>query len=303
MEKLFISELSSGLDAMEQNPSIYEENRFSERNDALDSLEFQILDQIEELRSKTTKPDLLIQLKYRAQKIKSALQELDANLFQKLRAKISTEDYRGTKFIRLINEYFDMESFHKENQEKIGYDNLDLFINGLLPIQAMPSCSQALVEDMIAYQKTPARIVFELVNKSQCSKEDVFFDLGSGLGQVAILVNLLAGIVVKGVEIEPDYGKVARDCTRALNLKDLTFLDVDARNADYSEGTLFFMFTPFKGDILKEVLEKLRKESLLRKIKIMTYGPCTAEVALQSWLDLACPHKGDSYELAFFSSR
>jgi hypothetical protein len=27
------------------------------------------------------------------------------------------------------------------------------------------------------------------------------------------------------------------------------FINVDARQADYSEGTVFFMFTPFRGEI------------------------------------------------------
>jgi hypothetical protein len=62
------------------------------------------------------------------------------------------------------------------------------------------------------------------------------------------------------------------------------------------------MFTPFKGEILQEVLEILRKESLLRKIKIITYGPCTAQVALQSWLDFAVPKDDNIYKLGVFTS-
>jgi hypothetical protein len=82
----------------------------------------------------------------------------------------------------------------------------------------------------------------------------------------------------------------------------VSYINADARKADYSEGTVFFMFTPFRGEILQEVLELLRKESLLRKIKIITYGPCTAQVALQSWLDAAIPKDAPVYKLAIFSS-
>jgi hypothetical protein len=40
---------------------------------------------------------------------------------------------------------------------------------------------------------------------SPITQADVFFDLGSGLGQVPILVNLLSGAAAKGMEFEPVY--------------------------------------------------------------------------------------------------
>jgi len=126
--------------------------------------------------------------------------------------------------------------------------------------------------------------------------------LGSGLGQVAIVVNLLTGAKTIGVEFEPAFCDYAKDCADAFNLSGVTFINVDARKADYSEGTIFFMYTPFRGEMLQEVLAILKKESLSRKIKIITYGPCTADVALQSWLDIAGPWDGNIYKLAVFNS-
>jgi SAM-dependent methyltransferase len=211
-------------------------------------------------------------------------------------------EYPGKEFKSLVNQYFDFNSACNKDQEEIGYDNLDIFINRLFPFETMPEQTKDLEPEMVYYQKTPARMVFELVEKSGFTKEDVFFDLGSGLGQVAILVNLLTGISVKGIEFEPAFYEYARDCAMELNLFNVTFINVDARKADYSEGTVFFMFTPFRGEMLQEVLDLLRKESLLRKIKIITYGPCTAQVALQSWLDFAAPKDDHIYKLGVFSS-
>jgi hypothetical protein len=62
------------------------------------------------------------------------------------------------------------------------------------------------------------------------------------------------------------------------------------------------MYTPFNGEILQEVLEILRKESLQRKIKIFTYGPCTAQLALQGWLDFKAPKDDNIYKLGVFTS-
>lgn len=295
-------EIQSYIEKIEKDTLLRQKKNFDKRMEVIDFIDFRVIDQIEELLQKTGEPDKLLLLKYRVEKVKVELEEIDINLFQKLQAKIQTGRYTGKEFKKLVNEYTGFNLDHNEHQEEPGYDNLDIFINGLFPLQTMPEPTKDLAPEMVYYQKTPARIVFELAEKSHFTKDDVFFDLGSGLGQVAILINLLTGVTVKGIEFEPAFCDYAADCAAALNLSNVTFINVDARKADYSEGTIFFMFTPFMGEMLQEVLEILRKESLQRKIKIISYGPCTAQVALQSWLDFATPKDNNSYKLAVFTS-
>jgi hypothetical protein len=297
-----ICEIRSEIGAIEKDYSLYEEKNFEKRMEVTDFIGFHIIDQIEELLRKTVRPDQLILLKHRAEKVRSELEEIDIRLFQRLRTNIRVEGYMGKEFKKLVNQYVNFNLNPNERQEEPGYDNLDLFINGLLSFQPMPEPTKDLGPEMVYYQKTPTRIVFELAEKSHFVKEDVFFDLGSGLGQAAILVNLLTGVTVRGIEFEPAFCVYATDCAAALNLSNVTFINVDARKADYSEGTVFFMFTPFRGEMLQEVLAVLRNESLLRKIKIITYGPCTAQVALQGWLNFAAPKGAHIYKLGFFSS-
>jgi hypothetical protein len=300
--KRAIFEIQSYIGAIEKDFSLYEDKSFDKRMVVIDFMEFHIIDQLEELLRKTTLPTHLTFLKDRAEKVKSALEETNISLFKSLQAKIRMASYTGTAFKNLVNEYVDFNLNYNEHQEEAGYDNLDIFINGLSHFDTIPEQTKDLEPEMVYYQKTPARIVFELVEKCPFMKEDVFFDLGSGLGQVAILVNLLAGVTTKGVEFEPAFCDYARDCAAMLNLSNVTFINTDARRADYSEGTIFFMFTPFSGEIMQEVLAILREESLLRKIKIITYGPCTAQVALQSWLDFATPTANPIYKLCVFTS-
>jgi len=297
-----VFEIQSHIEEIEHNSSLYEEKSFDKRIEVIDFLEFHIIDQIECLLQKTEQPDDLILLKFRVEKVKSQLEKIDINLFQKLRANVRKGKYTGQAFRNLVNEYVDFDLGNNAHQQEAGYDNLDIFINGLFLFQSMPEQTKDLEPEMVFYQKTPARIVFELVEKCPFTKDDVFFDLGSGLGQVAMLVNLLAGITVKGVEFEPVFCDYAQNCASELNLSGVTFVNADARNADYSQGTVFFMYTPFGGEMLQEVLELLRKESLLRKIKLITYGPCTAEVASQSWLNFAVPKNDNIYKLSIFNS-
>jgi len=299
---VILFEMQSDIAGIEENVSIYEEKNFEERIDVIDFIGFRVIDQITELIGTATEPGELILLEYRAAKIKSGLEEIEVNLFQRLRTYIRANAYTRKQFKEMVSEYVSFDSGAQQQQEEPGYDNLDIFINSLFLIKTMPEQTRELEPEMIYYQKTPARIIFELVEKADFRDEDVFFDLGSGLGQVVILVNLLTGIRSKGIEFEPAFCAYADDCAAGLNLRAVEFMNVDARKADYSEGTVFFMFTPFKGEMLQEVLELLRRESLGRKIKLITYGPCTAQVALQRWLNCITPKSANIYKLAVFSS-
>ncbi len=242
-----VFEIQTDIEEIEQDSSLYEEKNFDKRIEVIDFIEFNIIDQIENLLQKSAQPDELILLKYRAEKVKSALEQIDTTLFQKLSADIRKGSYSGQAFKKLVKEYVGFDLNDSKHQEEAGYDNLDIFINGLLPVQAMPEQTKDPEPEMVFYQKTPARIVFELVEECQFTKDDVFFDLGSGLGQVAILVNLLAGITTKGVEFEPTFCDYARDCAAELNLSGVTFINADARNADYSKGTVFFMYAGYSA--------------------------------------------------------
>jgi len=87
-----------------------------------------------------------------------------------------------------------------------------------------------------------------------------------------------------GIEIEPAYVVCARAAAAALDLRNVHFVQGDARTADLSTGTVFYLYTPFKGEVLREVLERLRQEATRRRIRVCAFGPCMAEVAAQPWL-------------------
>ena len=297
-----ISAIRSYIRTIEEDASLREETNFDQRFEVIDFIGFQVIDQIEALLQNTDQPESLTLLRARAEKLRCELEEIDRTLFHKLRTTIRTKALTGNEFRDLITKYVDPDSDNPHYQAEPGYDNLDIFINGLSLFQVMPEQTKILESEMVGYQKTPAGIVFELVERFHFSQEDVFFDLGSGLGQVAILINLLTGITVKGIEFEPAFCDYARDCAADLNLSNVTFINVDARKADYSQGTIFFMYTPFRGGILEDVLAALRKESLGRKIKIITYGPCTAQVAQQSWLEFSVPGDGNIHKPGVFNS-
>lgn len=299
---MVVYEIQSDIEAIEKNAALYQEANFDRRAEAIDYLEFNIIDRLEALLQTINPSEELIRLKQAAERVKRQLEAVDETLFQRLRADIRAGVCTGTALKTLIDEYVGRGANGRYPQDEIGYDSLDLFINGLLLNQAVPLETKTREAGMVYYQQTPARIIFELIEKAQLTGKDVFYDIGSGLGQVPILVNLLSGAKAKGIEFEPAYCGYASRCAADLNLSGVEFINADARTADYAGGTVFFMYTPFEGSILQEVLAKLREESQRRRIRLFTYGPCTPQVSRQSWLKGVDQNGDHLYKLAAFRS-
>jgi hypothetical protein len=180
-----------------------------------------------------------------------------------------------------------------------GYDCLDALLSGVLQIDEPAPAAEPTAE-MVFYQPTPARHIFELIARTGLGERDVLVDLGSGLGHVPLLAGICTGARCVGIEWEASYVDCATRCAKALNLTNVAFLRHDARAADLSRGTVFYLYTPFTGTMLGDVLAMLRREATMREIRIGTLGPCTAAFAREPWLErISLPKAGG---LAVFRS-
>ncbi|MBV9889127.1 MAG: class I SAM-dependent methyltransferase [Acidobacteria bacterium] len=180
------------------------------------------------------------------------------------------------------------------------YDYLDEFVAGVFSFTEPATPTIALLSDMVAYQPTPARCVFDLTRRMKLTTRDVFVDLGSGLGYVALLVAVCTKARVIGIELEPSYVRCARQSALELKITNCRFIDQDVRNADLAAGTVFYLYTPFRGAILGDVLDRLQAQARKRKIRVCTFGPCTPIVASESWLVL---NADESSYISVFHSR
>jgi SAM-dependent methyltransferase len=188
------------------------------------------------------------------------------------------------------------------SRSRSGYDDLDEFVSDLLLDEPVPEPRRTLEPGMVQYQPTPIRVVLALLDHAHVDKDDVFFDIGSGLGQVPILVHLLTGATAVGVEFEPAYCGYARQRALDLNLDRVIFRNEDARAADYHDGTVFFLYTPATGEMLQELLERIRRHTSARQIRVLTYGPCTEAVAALRWLAPTGPAAADLESIGSFVS-
>ena len=239
-------------------------------------------------------------LAQRAGILQAQLILINQQLFVRLRLALQQGEYNPFTLRAQLNRFTGYNG--ARGQPHLGYDGLDLLLDGVFQPGPPPNATVELTAEMVHCEPTPARVVLELLDYAGLTSESVFYDLGSGLGQVAMLVNLLTGVRTNGVEIDPVLCDYARQCAIALGLPHVTFIQGDARTVNYDDGTHFFLFTPFRGMILQRVLTRLQIIAQQRPLIVCTFGPCTPIVAQQPWLRASDDTGDHEYKLAIFTS-
>lgn len=233
----------------------------------------------------------------RAETLQQHLEAANERVVARLRARIRAGRYTPAGLARAFAKL-------AEHDLTRDYDALDLLVAMLLDRGEVPPEQVALEPEMVRYQPTPAKLILAFLERAQVGPSDVVVDLGSGLGWVAIVSALLRGARARGVELEPVYCAYAERCAEHLNLRGVQFIQADARSADLAGGTVYFMYTPFRGALLAEVLGRLRLLAASQALRLCTYGPCTAEVARScaSWLAPRTPDLSE-HDVVVFDPR
>lgn len=252
------------IEALERDRSLESPDALRERIHAMELLE-EWLDDASEVGP----------LCARAQSLHARLASIQRQLCEAIRADI--RQGRGASALRRWSPENEVDAAE-------GYDHLDALIGDVLAFDEPSGGITPLEPGMVFYQPTPVRHIFDLVERAGITDSDVFIDLGSGLGHVPMLVAILAGARCVGIEREPIYAGLAQRCAESLQLDTVSFEAQDVRDADLSQGTVFYLYTPFTGTILRGVLDALRRESEQRCIRIVTFGPCSSVVEAEPWL-------------------
>ena len=251
--------------------------RFEARVAAIDLLELCVLDRLAHLERQAALGAEQQLLRGRATALRARLESANERTLQRLASRVRARRYTRAGLHRVLTRLSAAAVEHD-------YDAADVLVAGLLDAGALPLERASREPDMVAYQPTPARVVLSALELAAVDSDDVLIDLGSGLGWVVILTALLTGARARGVEFEPVYCDYARACVNRLGLGSVEIMHADAREATLSDGTVFFMYTPFRGAMLDRVLERLRREAYARTFRICAYGPCTKEVERADWL-------------------
>jgi hypothetical protein len=234
----------------------------------------------------------------RAERLKARLESANERLYESARSEIVL---KGSS--RMLRQWL-LGPISREEAETpwpgLGFDLRDEIVGGVLQLREPKETELPRSSEMVPYQPTPARHVLDLIAASNLSRSEVFVDLGSGMGHVPLLVSILTGCRTLGVELQPAYVASAEECAARLNLHGSRFVASDARVADLASGTVFYLFSPFTGRILIDVLDRLQMESLERRVRVCSLGPCTRVLADQRWLKATTD--ADSGRIAVFES-
>ena len=268
------ADVASVLRGWEDNAALRAEADFLGRAWASEELECEVIDRLASLSP--SHPGAAA-LRLRAEALLAGWEELDQDLFRHLQATLRAAPDAGAAFREIWEAHLPQGAF-ADAGNRPGYDARDAFLNGLLHPDPIPKAHRGLEPEMVPYQKTPVRILLQMIAQAGLGPADVFGDVGSGLGQIPIAIHLLTDARAFGIEIEPAYVASARACAAALGLPAVAFFEADARAADYSAATVLFMYTPFRGRMLQAVLERIHGQCR-PGTRLFAYGPCVAEIA------------------------
>jgi hypothetical protein len=293
--------IKAQIEALERDGALLDEDSFRVRAEAIDLIDLHVIDRIRYLLEGPNHDQELPALHRQAVALRQRLEALNERLFARLRHEIRTGARPGESLRRHLARYVEPPP---GTRMRFGptYDLLDEFVNGLLGISAAPEETLPREPEMVYYQQTPIRIILDLVERVRMGECDLFYDIGSGLGQVSIVVSLLTGVRCIGVDFEPAFCEYARRRAKSLNVWNAEFVNLDAREASLAGGTIYYLYTPFQGAMLKRFLQRLQHEARQRPITVCTYGPCSHDVAEERWLRHVGQAPVSTYDLAVFKS-
>jgi hypothetical protein len=280
--------LRAFLDGLESDSSLFQPEQLHERLAALDDLDarFGWFDSHESTPR-------------RAKVLQTRLEAANTELYRSVRSEI-VRGGRPRTFLQWLQRSAKQDA-SESRLPGLGFDWRDELVSGVLQLREPSEPDRHGSLEMVRYQPTPARHILRLIGTAALSHDDVFVDLGSGLGHVPLLVSMLTGVRSLGIEVQHAYVASAQECAQSLHLSHVRFIQEDVREADLSCGTVFYLYSPFTGSILTDVLSTLRMESTFRSIKICSLGPCTHTVANETWLKASA--QSDPEHITVFDSQ
>ncbi len=282
----------------QDSPTLFDKHNFRARKEALDFVRVieAICAEDQPMNSE------LVRLEEEAKALGECLKMLNISIAQDWRTRLKIDHPAPEELRFWLAPYTDYAA-QQWGKSHYGYENLDLLLDEVLLPQPHPQANLTPERGMVRYQPTPASVILELTERIPFTARDVFYDLGSGLGKVTALVHLLTGVRCVGVEYQPDFCTYARQQADALALEGIAYLNADARNAVYADGTVFFLFNPFGGDIFPAVLERLRMEAQQHPLWICSYGSSSQPLSELAWLKRIPPSSMDEAALAVFQGK
>lgn len=161
---------------------------------------------------------------------------------------------------------------------------------GLMRATLSQSYSAAKHQDGCPYETIDYWNVRKVVRHLKLTADDVFYDIGCGMGRVICVTARMPIKRCVGIELSKPLSEAAQQNVSRLRRRKtpVTIISGDAAEADLSDGTVYFMFNPFGAATLSDVLDNVRAslKNNPRPIRIVYYNSCHLSVVEKSaWLE------------------
>lgn len=143
-------------------------------------------------------------------------------------------------------------------------------------------CDRARYNDNFLYATIDYFNARKLIAALHPGPEDVFYDIGCGMGRILCL---MARVPVKkcvGIELLEPLCEIARRNASTLRGRKtpIEIVCQDAARADLSDGTIYFMFNPFGEQTLRDTLKNITEsiQAKPRSVLLVYYNPTCQHV-------------------------
>jgi hypothetical protein len=155
----------------------------------------------------------------------------------------------------------------------------DSWVDSLLGLPEAPPDESGLPAGAVPYLPCGVDEILTVIRDAPVTTRDEFVDLGSGLGRVLMLAHLITGARCHGIELQQTLVRIARERCAALGLDAVTFAHGSAADLEL-EGSVFFLYAPFNGELQRRVVARL--EAVAQRHRIVV---CTVDLELRvPWL-------------------
>jgi SAM-dependent methyltransferase len=143
--------------------------------------------------------------------------------------------------------------------------------------------------DSQPYEPTDYLLIQRFIGPLKLQPADVVFDIGCGMGRVLCVIARSKVKKCIGIELSAELASIAMQNTKRLRFRKapIEIRVTDACSADYSEGTVFWMFNPFGASVMHLVLARIQQSvtRIPRTVRISYVNPVHENVFhRQTWL-------------------
>ena len=180
----------------------------------------------------------------------------------------------------------------REELLRVPFLDRDAWVDRMLGLDELPADGPELPGGCVPYLPCAVDVLLRIAERVPMRPDDRFLDIGSGVGRAAVVLHLLTGHEVRGIEVQSGHVQAARRLVEKLGLSKVTFVEGDAgeRIDEFATGTVFFLYCPFSGERLTRFLRNVESVSRERTVCI-----CTVDLPLPpcSWLERVGAEDGD----------